>query len=74
MKELYTHKMLEDYIDRNNAQNEAYNYIEAGMSEAEIRADIEECLKDCEFELADDRETYINLILEAAEKLRKENK
>ena len=70
----YTHEMLEKYINNGNARDEAYNYVDADMSNEEIRADIEECLKDYEFEAADDREIYISLILEAAEKLRKENK
>lgn len=68
----YTHAMLENYINRNNAENEAYNYIEAEMTNDEILADIEECLKDYEFEAEEDRETYINAILAAAGELRKE--
>lgn len=66
----YTHEMLEKYINNGNARDEAYNYIDAGMSNEEIRTDIEECLKDCEFEAEEDSETYINAILAAADELR----
>ena len=68
----YTHEMLEKYINSGNARDEAYNYIDADMSNEEIRADIEECLKDCEFEAEEDRETYINAILAAADELRED--
>lgn len=68
----YTHEMLENYINHNNAENEAYNYIEAEMTNNEILADIEECLKDYEFEAEEDRETYINAILAAADELRED--
>lgn len=71
-KDIYTHKMLEDYINMNSAVDEAYNYVDAGMNDEEIRADAEECLKNIEFEIPEDREIYISLVLAAAADLREE--
>lgn len=65
MKVTYTREMLEHYKASKSAETEASNYREAGMSEEEIRADIEECLEDYEFEYPEDRDEYIGLILEA---------
>lgn len=72
VKNIYTHKMLEKYINNGYAKAEAFNYIIAEMTNDEILADIEECLKDYEFEIAEDKETYIKFILEAVGELRKE--
>jgi hypothetical protein len=69
---IYTHEMLEHYISSDSAKEEAYNYVDAGMNTAEIKADIESCLSDYEFECPEDRYTYIDLILHAVETLRKE--
>lgn len=69
---LYTHEMFEKYLDSTGAEEEAFNYVDAGMSDDEIRTDIEECLKDYEFEVAEDREEYINAILSTVEKQRNE--
>lgn len=67
---LYTHEMFEKYLNSTGAEEEAFNYVDVGMNNDEIRADIEECLKDYEFEVAEDREEYINAILSAAENQR----
>ncbi len=68
MREKYTHEMLLRY----NAEDEAFNYVDAGMDNEEIRADAEELLADYDFEVPEDKEEYIRLLLEAADRLREE--
>ena len=62
--------MLKNYINSNSAKDEAFNYVDADMTDEDIHADIENCLAGYEFEAEEDRETYISLILEAAAELR----
>lgn len=70
MREKYTHEMLLRY----NAEDEAFNYVDAGMGNEEIRADVEEILDGYDFEVPEDKEELIRLLLKAADRLREEKK
>jgi hypothetical protein len=66
--ETYTHDMLKKYISENKATDEAWNYINAEMTPDEIRADLEDIFKEYIFEIPEDKDTYIDILMRAVEK------